>query len=255
MTNPQPFVYDDNLMDECVLENTSTQEVACHALFRLFSTHYGRELNPDRFQRFVESVHLVHDHNKRSDVSHRITLNQFSDLPLHELPLASPLLSDVWNYDADLDGENVVLHLGIDDFVPTENAHEDRRRLKEHHRWKVKAPANSTIVWASRESSVVVNEMKNHHVKINAKKQHEQVDTDSTNGIFPVTDSDFDQHLNWATSENPDRVSIVHSPSDQVRIMMVFNSCNVSVSAFLTLLQTGALRELLGLCCNWDFRS
>lgn len=218
--NGRPFLYDASLTEECILENPTSSSTqlnggACDTLFRLYSKHYGREPEPSRLQRFVQSVHLVHNHNKRNDSSHRITLNQFSDLHVHELPLASTQ-NNVWNEEY-LSSPVNVMHLTINDFIHAVDMHDDRRRLRKHHRRKDKAPTNSSVVWSSLESRVVVDESNDHRVHIKAnKKQNSGVDNDNTiQGVFPLDTSDFELHLNWATTENPDGVSIVHRPSDQ----------------------------------------
>jgi hypothetical protein len=229
--NGHPFLYDASLTEECVLDNPTSSSTqlkgsACDGLFRLFSKHYGREPDPARLQRFVQSVRLVHNHNKRNDTSHRITLNQFSDLHVHELPLTSPE-SNVLN-EEHLSSQVNVMHLAINDFIHAVDVPEDRRRLKKHHRRKDKVPTNKSVVWSSLESTVVVDESNDHHVHIKAKKQNSEVDNDNKiQGVFPVHNSDFDLHLNWATTENPDGVSIVHRPSDQVRTPMGFISHSV----------------------------
>ena len=93
----------------------------------------------ERFENFVENVHLVHNHNRRSDVLHRIALNQFSDRHQHEMPLY-PINSDRDSLQ-DVLPEDVLVNLSSRDGITSALLElETRRRLhygdkkKKHHK-------------------------------------------------------------------------------------------------------------------------
>ena len=221
----QPFLYDEDLAERCALESDASSKTeshgACETLFRLYSKHYkGNELKmfePVRFQTFVQNVRLVHHHNGLSDVSHRITLNKFSHVPIEHLPwLSAGVNNSIWDqFTAFSDQEDsiMVVHLGFDDFVPHGNGQKLQRFLKHHSGHKHRDPQ---IVWSSRDSVVLVNENNHPHVSIRAKTQPKKVKGDNSSKGLEADELDFDVHLNWATTENPDGVPIVHPPSDQV---------------------------------------
>lgn len=214
-----PFLYDDKLTEDCVAEGdasirTPKKGGACETLFREHSTHYGREPSEGRFRRFVKNVHIVIEHNRRAGVSHQITLNQFSDLQVDELPLFSLDNSDVVWTQIGLEANQNFVHLSSADSILTAATHGDRRRLKRHVR---KFPVDPSVNWSSMKSGTVV-QREGHRVRIKKKKEHSTeaaVTDDSTDNIVH-DDDNFDSYLNWATRANPDGVSIVHVASDQV---------------------------------------
>ena len=214
-----PFLYDDKLTADCVAEGDATVGTpkggACEALFHEHSTHYRREPSEDRFQRFVKNVQIVNEHNKRGDVTHQITLNQFSDLQVDELPLFSLVSSGVvWNQTGQEANENVV-HLSSVESILTAATHGDRRRLERRIR---NFPVDPNVKWFSINSEIV-DEMQGHRIHIKKRKEHntEAAVTDDLTDSIVQHGENFDMYLNWATRENPDGVSIVHEATDQVR--------------------------------------
>lgn len=144
-SSDEPFEYASHLIDDCAASNENT---ACEILYNQHAKHYGRrqqehDAQPARFQRFLETVRLVHQHNQRSDVGHKITLNQFSDLTVEDLPLSaasneqSEAVSsseELWK-QAGFDMEVDLIQLSSDDAILEYAAPHDRgqRNLRKHH--------------------------------------------------------------------------------------------------------------------------
>jgi Cathepsin propeptide inhibitor domain (I29) len=71
-----------------------------------------------------------------------------------------------------------------------------------------------------------------------------------------TTDNDFTSYLNWATSDNPDGISIVHDAIDQVSSLGVHGArvLNQSRSNEILLFSLGYMRIMLGFFSCWVSR-
>jgi KDEL-tailed cysteine endopeptidase len=179
----------------------------------------------ERFENFVENVHLVHYHNRRSDVLHRIALNQFSDRHPNEMPLY-PINSDRDSLQ-DVLPKDVLVNLSSRNGITSALLElETRRRLhhgdkkKKHHKGhhkKVKMDIDPQDRWAALESASGAGTMEGRQVRIKARESDidQILDVGDDDAGESLVDDNFEKYLNWATRDNPDGVSIVHPASDQ----------------------------------------
>lgn len=207
------------IIDACVAEykaGSTKHNGACETLYDKHAKHYGKELlkkGTQRFHRFVENVRLVQEHNRRNDVNHQITLNQFSDLYDHELPLA-PMTN------MEIDSSVDFVHLSSHDSIL--NAANGRRRLKKkknhhHHHQKVTIDVDPKDKWSTIDTAID-DHLEGRQVQISARHKVGNLIRDPE---FTILDEDsYETHLNWATCDNPDGVPIVHPPTDQVRVVL-----------------------------------
>jgi len=208
------FPYSENLLNDCANEKLGGKSQvdggACEKLFRQHAKHFDREdadISSLRFNRFLNSVLQVHDHNKRHGNTHRIGLNQFSDRYNDELPLTSFDNTSLLDALESLD-ESTVVNLSSHERIldAAGGIYNQRRRngvIREHHSFELNS-FDPKHRWETLNSS-------------NVQKQHHVIGSipNLSTKYTAVADEKFENYLNWATTENPDGVSIVNPPSNQ----------------------------------------
>ena len=173
----------------------------------------GQPKSESRFEAFLRSVEFVAKHEVER--SHNLTLNSFSDMLRHELPLGQPS-SPLSRQD--------FLHGGVP-FVTldgtTLSAHAVSRRHQgsRFDKGGVYKWLKSSWWWIAsltEQYSGKRNERKHHHLKksrgndfIARKNKLTGVESRGT------ADNEWEHHLDWATKDNPDGVPIVHGAVDQ----------------------------------------
>ena len=84
-----------------------------------------------------------------------------------------------------------------------------------HHHEKVTVDVNPKDKWSTIDTGIE-EYLEGRQVQISARKH--KVGNLIRDQDYTILDAEsFDTHLNWATSDNPDGVPIVHDPKDQVR--------------------------------------
>mmetsp|Transcript_29655 Transcript_29655/g.48929 ORF Transcript_29655/g.48929 Transcript_29655/m.48929 type:complete len:654 (-) Transcript_29655:63-2024(-) len=234
-TEEEPFSYESELIDNCVVAPEGGAD--CETLYQQHASHYyGRQrrrqllsVSEDaRYQRFLESVHLVHTHNQRADIHHTIGLNQFSDLNEKELPLASTKSAtttassnneDVWKaagFDMEVDLIQLSSDGGDDDtileFAALHDRSSNRRQLRNHHgghhgrhhhhnhkknhdKIKVYVNPNDDNKWSTLDSTVAAAEGHQVHIvatemELNHYRYDDDDDGAMTSDNRMVTDDD-----------------------------------------------------------------
>lgn len=324
------FEYDENLVALCSasslfndIQQNSPQQVqlgdehdrACWDLFVQHGKHFHRPIPPclafqqhqdlqqlslqddsrilQRFQQFLFSVHLVHEHNnpKLNDSSSlspsfRLTLNRFADISQHELaPTTSQrtrrlsLRREEWD-DQDIDDGDAWFHPSPWEDNAGENSDEsddapltrlaDWRDVREalhsswgighgsinrldapihhHHRHdlnkqnhhaekpkdfavpidqsafaQVPFPDDDVAVSKLNGKELAIKQANpahhsHHYSPANVTSQNND-DDDRNDGKPTTLDWEPPIYLNWATTENPDGVPLVHDVFDQVRLI------------------------------------
>jgi hypothetical protein len=205
-----------------------------------------------RIEAFLESVKFVYLHN--SEGRHEVALNRFSDLTVEELPLvpaAAEGSESTYNNSSlhwldelqqpssflPLDSEEIIRKLG-ERLRPKSTRQSPFRHL--FHRnflgifdswWWIGDRHDDT------DPSTQRMEKHSHRSSIDHSSSNQKsfvVDKDNErNGIEDPNDDEggndrWERYLNWATSDNPDGVGIVHEAMDQVSLFESVYFCVIS---------------------------
>jgi hypothetical protein len=269
--------YSENSSADGYSENSSADD-SCILLFQQHAAHYGRQHSPEdehierassssdsgsshvsyrlgkKIHNFVRNVSFVFDHNSAAKgQSHRVALNQFSDLRTSEVIRSNQrwdqhtdrhLLwenKEVWEYgpfDADYFQEAWAGDVGAVTSLSSSQMIRDvaanlaigkgsLNKLKpKHRRHKKYGDSSDRIIEVpfddpeafeapSTDDSILdgalmsLKESKEHRYN---RKHPRGSDTTSRNNTMDY----FETYLDWATTNNPDGVAIVHDPFDQV---------------------------------------
>lgn len=220
--------------------NTSN---ACCLLHRQHALHYGRS-SPSTFtkandtyqldgrlERFVQTVMLVHSHNKKPNL-HRLTLNRFADQDLFPSSSSSSdanlnersLESGEWDFsffDWDSIDKEWVLSPFEDEIAANVtllgrgNLYHTRRKRQaisvgDAVSDKLKFPARNSARYFA-VPSLDDPDLDGELLKVKPRKSVAKL---VESGEFDQTD-EFGKRLDWSTDNNPDGVPIVKDPFDQ----------------------------------------
>ena len=181
------------------VKNTSEN---CWRLFLLHQAHYNRRSSPDnghkdRYAIFVENAIFVHRHNSREGSGHQVTLNQFSDRFPHELPITDLSFSvpEESSQKDEEKGEDAWTRI---DFLP-------QARIFEKDWFE-----NITIPQRKQLRRPKKLSLSHTDIQIELFRQHYP--------DFQNSPDDWKTYLNWASSDNPDGISLSHPVSDQVSV-------------------------------------
>ena len=239
------FQFEDELLSHCSLYWLQADEkshlsrdaasrdsrISCLDLYGTFTAHFqrpsltreeeeqfligGQLKSESRFEAFLRSVELVTKHDSARS-HHNLTLNRFSDMLHHELPLMDQPSShwrDFFHGDADapfipLDGTTLSAHA---------NKLLKRRRFNDGGIYDWFRSSWWWIGGGRKQYSGKKRDKRKHH---NLKKSRDNdfiVSKNSLTGIESrdTADDEWEHHLDWATKDNPDGVPIVHGAVDQ----------------------------------------
>jgi len=197
---PLAFHYDENELQMCALLPSSDTS-ACLSLFTQHQLHYNRihessqqMYENKRMNHFLNSITIVYNHNSRTDgnipKSHfHVTLNQFSDC----------------------DPYDVIPAHNTDTRVPLEA--QQIQELSENNHLKI--DSSTGPVWISASN---IRTFRTSRKDDGSNKQDSSlVQSHDALGDFVVDprNKDWTEYLNWATTDNPDGVPIVHTSNDQ----------------------------------------
>jgi hypothetical protein len=221
MTNAR-FAYDANLLQACAVDPFDPNS-CCWQLFELHAAHYHETIDKDKFSDFCENVQFVYYHNSIKHRLYQLALNRFSQEPLA----------------LDKDSRR---RLRDDDFVqqpPWDSRHEDNNATTTVH-------ANTMLgIGKGSLKKLRLNDAPDTSSQHYRPQHVLRVPTETTSDKFlaPFTTNsgsstkykgalvrlqinkqslllahhdDFSKHLNWATTNNPDGVALVHPPINQV---------------------------------------
>ena len=250
MTPSKPFPCDLSKLTTCAqtllskeasndysTNSFSSSSSECHQLFLQHQSFYERTIahsqTPGRLDQFITNVAFVYSHNQNydssssSNISHHVTLNQFSDMFDHELPYFNS--QEQWSTSQ---REEILYN----DVTNTQNMN-NCTRCEEHDKFVLNlidenSPTTSKVFYMRRHKhhdpkALVVHDT-NHGTRT-YKGQYYILDTSNNTKYrynnpeiflydFIKRDDNWGKSLNWATEENPDGVGIVHPAIDQVRV-------------------------------------
>ncbi|KAK1740224.1 papain family cysteine protease [Skeletonema marinoi] len=198
-----------------------------------------------RHEAFLHNIMFIHQHNNDETMNHKVALNRFSDVPLTDFPQVSqqqqrPLDEEqhdstqhplMVNFD-----DPMFLHLN-DDEVVMEVGSKIQRRQKEHptsfvgsmlqtikESWwwigggQLSSKHSSSSSHSKRQKKAKRDDKKKSGDSFLIDKQNELGGLESNQNVNDG-DGDIDDpykiYLNWATTDNPDGVAVVHPPVDQ----------------------------------------
>ena len=237
--NDRSFEYEESLLQSCATSEIVAVVVlglkgegtdhgsneSCRMLQNMFWDHYGQSLTKaprlDWNERFLWSVHFVHRHNTSNDKTHTVTLNQFA--------VVEAVLSG-WK---DVDSANDIRVISLHDkdsiqraarMISTtghENENDNERYLRRHqghhhhhghHQKKSIDLSKTTNAWKSLKLENM-HRFRGQQVHVQSRPIGQILEDDSTQGLDD--DDLFATTLNWATTNNPDGVPVVHPAEDQ----------------------------------------
>jgi hypothetical protein len=215
MTASNLFQYELSKLTKCAEQQSSLARSnntllsslgpECQSLFQEHQSFYKRSSahsnTAKRYDQFINSVIFVHQHNQKhasflssstatatatAGLSHRVTLNQFSDLFDHELPFPRTLAAKLK--------------------LPDNLKNTLKSTLEEHFSRK------------NKNQEMMVHEItKKRHYLLGQTKSNSSSSSSFSFAYDLVTSNDnWNTNLNWATKDNPDGVKIVHESMDQV---------------------------------------
>jgi Papain family cysteine protease len=231
--NDRAFEYEESLLLSCATselvarvvaglkvatDNGSTE--ACRMLQNMFWDHYGQLLakapRSDWNERFLFSVYFVHRHNTSNGKTHTVTLNQFA--------VMEAVLSG-WE-DVDSANDDRVMSLHDKDSIQraarmiSTTSHDNERHLRRrHHNHHHRHHHRNSIALHEDTNAWKALKLENTHqfsgqqVHVHSRPIGQILEDDSTQALDD--DDLFATSLNWATTNNPDGVPVVHPAADQ----------------------------------------
>lgn len=178
----------------------SDNDSNCLRLYLQHQANYNRSShhtqNEERYAIFLENVAFVHEHNNlylESETHyHHVTLNQFSDrlndeLPLAEFPLPTEKIKD-WK---------------INEKTPRSHGDSHDRYWDKDWFQKVKFVKRKR---RKHQQNLLLLSLKDKKIEMFRKRYPD----------FQKNGDDWATYLNWASTDNPDGLNLVHPVSDQV---------------------------------------
>ena len=222
-----PFTYEESLLERCVLSlplpdgephgdqaDWQSQEHPCLVLFNQHAKHYHNrreEKMHSRLPTFLENARLVYETN-RAQGSYRLALNQFSDRFPHELPSSAIPLDTTPQGNGNTFPARWLNDTEAVHQLARETIHNPpQRRLQQPQTVtldELHVDAPNQNVYATVSTSSSSSSSAAHKDEIG-----ETPAADST--VWDAFPPAFATHLNWATTMNPDGVSIVSPPPQQ----------------------------------------
>lgn len=206
------FPYDENVLSSCVAGN----EDDCSKIFYQHQSHYQREsisgsglknIPLERYQKFKENAEFIHNLNLQNH-SHRVALNQFSDLLDDELPLyeisEDSIKTPMQYKDPHL---NLIPIKSQEDIVELLDIRS--RNLHKHYKNRKQKNIHQHFHLDEDDPFAEMGATKEGTYSIDFRQETPLVE-------FNKDPYDFSTFLNWATSSNPDGVPLVHPAEDQV---------------------------------------
>ena len=207
----------------------------------------GNAINKDistRHEAFLHNVMFIHQHNNDERTSHKVALNQFSDVPMSDFPQV-PLYEQLDEQKND-STQHPTLKINLDDpmFLHLNDETVIKKiGLKIQRRQKQISTSLSFVEnilqivkeswWWIGGGQLSSKHSSSHHRKPSMKAKRDKKESDSflldkqnelgglkgnnkndSNGVDD-TDDPYKTYLNWATEDNPDGVPIVHPSVDQ----------------------------------------
>ena len=170
--------------------NKSENDSNCTLLFSQHQAYYNRSSrhtqNEERYATFLENVAFIHGHNHLEGETHRVALNHYSDRLDEELALAEfPSISDkIKDWTIHEKTQSYLQHY-FDSFQSGEFV----KRTQKKHQLKLQ------LLSLKKESIEMFRE---HYPD------------------FQMSGDNWTTHLNWASTDNPDGLNLVHPVFDQV---------------------------------------
>ncbi len=176
-----------------------------------------------RHKAFLHNIIFIHQHNNDERMNHKVTLNQFSDVPLSDFPQVSQHQQPIVNFD-----DPMFLHLNDEQVIMDVASQIQRRQMHTSFFEDIIHSIKESWWWVGGEQ-LSSDHSSSHHRKPAKKakrgrkksdsflleKQNELGGLKSDQNDGSDIDDPYKTYLNWATGDNPDGVPIVHPPVDQ----------------------------------------
>jgi len=219
-----PFKYDEDLLSSCASNALLNNKdfLACRELFEHHQTFFRRKNNDsinerNRYAAFLENALFVHAYNQNKKSHHRVSINQFSALFEHELPMHNVNSDNQSSIRGFQDSnENLIemsnmqdIRNAIDslDYVGKRKSKGRKKNepVQQHHHHHQTDSSPLPFPKGPLKNRVYVLNNSEKSLKRNAISDF----------ISDRTGNNWEIYLNWATEDNPDGVPLVHPPVDQ----------------------------------------
>lgn len=179
----------------------------CENLFERHQAHYERDQRKDpkysreiRYQRFLESVLFVNDHNSQPR-RHRVVLNRFSDMLDDEIPLY-----EASDETTNIDSISNISVFSNDLSMNILSRKRPKHNANHHNHLKFKARYHPVTPRGKKKKKMkyfLGNDSYTSHL-------NEAVEFKSD-----PSGNQWKTQINWSNGQNPDGVPLVHPPIDQ----------------------------------------
>lgn len=208
-----------------------------------------------RFERFLQSVAFVHAHNSNnvdtsssSSSSHRVSLNRFSDMDTQNL------FSDADTIDGTFDAmrRRAMEEEAMEEVLDFEtighggkyllNPDPKHPKAQQIPVKEIRVPDRERLPFGT---PVIGTELDGYLLTVRKRKIHkgaspsdadedDEKDDDDITGDAVVSPDNYKRFLNWATTDNPDGVAIVHDAFDQVCVSVLFDMGRLALTTFFS---------------------
>ena len=219
----KPFAFSKDLLDACATADDDSS--SCSKLFEEYSLHYARQRESQteedaRFERFLRAVQRVYQHNRKPESLFQLSLNQFSDQPRRSYSLVKGL--ELWDEDSIDFQQSEYLDKLPDEHdmksmllpLHTSSSIQDRvLRKSSHHSNNKYRSVDHSDPYPKR--LVLPKHMSGPFRTVELPEEADGLEL-MLKLPKKLSRDKFATSLNWATTNNPDKVPIVHDVFDQV---------------------------------------
>ena len=220
----KPFDVSKELLDNCATA-ADGEDSSCSQLFEEYSLHYARQEKSQteedvRYDRFLRAVQQVYQHNRKQESLFQLSLNQFSDQPRESFSQVEGL--ELWDEDSIDFQESQYLNKLPDEHelksmllpLHTSSSIKDRvLRKSSHHSDNKYRAVDHSDPYPKR--LVLPKHMSGPFRTVELPEEADGLEL-MLKLPKKLSRDKFATSLNWATTNNPDKVPIVHDVFDQV---------------------------------------